>query len=81
MTEMIKQPSTPAAALNPTEAVEDLLRSPKTHTGAQLAGGAAAPAQHGPNQLQRRGACSGRESWHGRSRPALALLLWVAALL
>jgi len=44
MTETIKQASTPAAALDPTEAVEDLLSlAEKPHRGAQLAGGAAAP--------------------------------------
>jgi magnesium-transporting ATPase (P-type) len=32
MTETIKQASAPAAALDPTEAVEDLLRSLKSHT-------------------------------------------------
>ena len=32
MTETIKQASTPAAAFDPTEAVEDLLRSLKSHT-------------------------------------------------
>ena len=57
MTETIKQASTPAAALDPTEAVEDLLRSLKSHTeGLGSREGAAAPAQYGPNRLPRRGA-------------------------
>ena len=71
MTETIKQASTPAAALDPTEAVEDLLRSLNTHTeGLSAREAQRRLVQYGPNQLRRRGACSGRESWHGRSRPA-----------
>ena len=69
MTETIKQASTPAAALDPTEAVEDLLRSLKTRTeGLSSREAQRRLAQYGPNQLQRRGACSGRESWPGSSR-------------
>jgi len=57
MTETIKLPSTPAAALDPTEAVEDLLRSLKTHTeGLSSREAQRRLAQYGPNQLQRRGA-------------------------
>ena len=57
MTEAINQASTPAAALDPTEAVEDLLRSLKTHTeGLSPREAQRRLAQYGPNQLQRRGA-------------------------
>ncbi len=55
MTETITQASTPAAALDPTEAVEDLLRSPKTHTERLSSREAQRRlAQYGPNQLHRR---------------------------
>ena len=56
MTETITQASTLAAVLDPTEAVEDLLRSPKTHTERLSSREAQRRlAQYGPNQLQRRG--------------------------
>ena len=55
MTETIKQPSTPAVALDPTEAVEDLLRSLKTNTeGLGSREAQRRLAHYGPNQLQRR---------------------------
>jgi hypothetical protein len=57
MNETIKQAATPAAALDPTEAVEDLLRSLNTHTEGLSSGEAQRRLAHyGPNQLQRRGA-------------------------
>ena len=82
MTETIKQASTPAARLDPTEAVEERRRSPKTHTeGLSSREARAAPAPYGPNQLQRRGRVQWpRERARQLTHP-LALLLWVAALL
>ena len=83
MTETITQASTPAAALDPTEAVEDLLRSPKTHTeGLSSREAQRRLAQYGPNQLSPApgGVQWPRELARQLSRP-LALLLWVAALL
>ena len=82
MTETIKQPSTPAAALDPTEAVEDLLRSLKTHTeGLGSREAQRRLAHYGPNQLQRREDVNWpREPARPLAHP-LALLLWVAALL
>jgi Cation transporter/ATPase, N-terminus len=57
MNETIEQAATPAAALDPTEVVEDLLRSLKTHTeGLGSREAQRRLAQYGPNQLQRRGA-------------------------
>ena len=82
MTETIKQPSTPAAALDPTAAVEDLPRSLKTHTEGLCSREAQRLLAHyGPNQLQR------REDVNWPREPArpladrLALSLWGAALL
>jgi hypothetical protein len=82
MTETIKQPSTPAAALDPTEAVEDLLRSLKSHTeGLSSREAQRRLAQFGPNQLQRGEDVNWpRELARPLTHP-LALLLWVAALL
>jgi magnesium-transporting ATPase (P-type) len=82
MTETIKQASTPAAALDPTEAVEDLLRSLKTHTeGLSSREAQRRLAQYGPNQLQRLGGVKWPRELARQLTHPLALLLWVAALL
>lgn len=77
MTETIKEASTPAAAPDPTPAVEDLLRSLKTHTeGLSSREAQRRLAQYGPNQLQRRGDVQWpREPARQLTHP-LALLLW-----
>jgi magnesium-transporting ATPase (P-type) len=78
MTETIKQASTPAAALDPTEAVEDLLRSLRTHTEGLSSRGAQRRLAH---QLQRRGGVQWLRELARQLTHPLALLLWVAALL
>ena len=82
MTETIKQAPTPAAALDPTEPVEDLLRSLKTHTeGLSSREAQRRLAQYGPNQLQRRGGVQWPRELARQLTHPLAPPLWVAALL
>ena len=81
MNDTIKRASTPAAALDPTKAVEDPLRSLKTHTeGLSSQEAQRRLAQYGPNQLPRReGMNWPRELARPLTHP-LAPLLWMAAL-
>ncbi len=82
MTETIEQASTPAAATDPTEAVEDLLRSLRTHReGLSSREAQRRLAQYGPNQLQRRGGVTWPRELARQFTHPLALLLWAAALL
>ena len=82
MSETIEQASKPAAAPDPTEAAEELLRSVRTHReGLSSREAQRRLAQYGPNQLVRReGVRWPRELGRQLTHP-LALLLWVAALL
>ena len=72
----------PAPALDPTEAVELLLRGLKTdRQGLSSREAQRRLLQYGPNELKRRGGPQWpRELWRQLTHP-LALLLWVAALL
>ena len=82
MTETIEQASKPSAPTDPTEAVEDLLRSLRTHhEGLSSREAQRRLTQYGSNELERRrGAQWPRELARQFTHP-LALLLWAAALL
>ena len=82
MTETIEQASSPSAPPDPTEAVEDLLRSLRTHReGLSSREAQRRLTQYGSNELERRrGAQWPRELARQFTHP-LALLLWAAALL
>ena len=82
MTETIEQASKPSAPTDPTEAVEDLLRSLRTHPeGLSSREAQRRLTQYGSNELERRrGAQWPRELARQFTHP-LALLLWAAALL
>jgi len=82
MTETIEQASMPPPPPDPTEAVEDLLRSLRTHQeGLSPREAQRRLTQYGSNELERRrGAQWPRELARQFTHP-LALLLWAAALL
>ena len=78
MSETIKQASTSAAALDPTEAVEELLRSLRTHReGLGSRGAQRRLAQCGPSQLERREGVQGpRELARQLTHPLALLCGW-----
>jgi calcium-translocating P-type ATPase len=72
----------PSTSLDPTEAVELVLRSLKTHRGGLSSREAQRRLQqYGPNELKRRGGRRWPRELARQLTHPLALLLWVAALL
>lgn len=82
MTRPIGQVSMASASPDPTEAVDDLLRSLRTHQeGLSSREAQRRLTQYGPNQLERRGGARWPQELARQFTHPLALLLWSAALL
>jgi calcium-translocating P-type ATPase len=78
----IEQVSMASASPDPTEAVDDLLRSLRTHQeGLSSREAQRRLTQYGPNQLERRGGARWPRELARQFTHPLALLLWSAALL